>query len=789
MAKEQQMLTEEQMRAIDQYGSHIKTLKDTVTAIRKLPGMYCAGKGDIGFLSLIREIYQNSIDQVIDPTTPANHIDLYYNEISKEVIVSDNGFGFPFDDMVRMVTAQHTSKNYDKKKGEYSSGLHGSGLKVVNALSTECSIESYKYDGTARRIDLEEGYLKKGPYSIPNKSKRQGSTVRFIPSTEVLGELSLKWDTVYKLIKRILSLTPLGSEVQFRALDINGVEHNEFIVNKDGIITELIANIKNPLCKPIIIGEDNGEFKLDVAFAYDAGTETEPPSSEEYVTAFCNMCPTVAGNHIDGVIDGICRWFSTYMNNIYLANQKAKIKTKVTSADIKTGLNVMVSGFCLEPIFVGQAKEQLNVPEMTAFARGVINNGLDNWSKSNPNELTRLCKYFKDIADARMKMDNENIKIATGYKQNNLTGMPRKHEKPTEVCKELISVEGDSAGGSVKQGRDETCQGVFPIRGKIPSAYEKTKQAFWENAETQGIAKIILKRDYFKTFDPIKDVEWEKIIFMADADVDGSHIASLLLRFFILYMPQLIQAGKVYKAIPPLYANVNGKKVHYFTDQLDFVRFVQKNFIQNNTLTDIDSKAAVSGKDITLIFMYNEDYVYELERLALTYGVEPRLLEMALYSHYQKLSYNSAKKLIKNKFRFMDVKDIKGTLVFDGTIEETNFLFMNDRLIKDCSRILSIMDKNKKLYYKLNNQVSTIYDIMKAFEKSTPSNIQRYKGLGEMNAEDIAVSTLRPDSDRTLIRYTIEDMKEELAAIREFESDRSKLLNFIGTVKRSDLLD
>ena len=789
MAKEQIVITEEQKKAIDEYGKQIVTLKDTVTAIRKLPGMYCAGKGNIGFLSLIREIFQNSVDQVIDPNTPANHIDIYYNEITKEVIVSDNGFVFPFNDMVRMVTSQHTSKNYNKVKGQYSSGLHGSGLKVVNALSTECSIESYKYDGTAKKIDLVEGYLKKGPYDISNKSKKQGSTVRFIPSTEVLGEITLTWDTVYKLVKRILSLTPLGSEVSFVAVDINGIQHNEFIVNKDGIITELITNVKNPMCKPIIIGEDNGEFKIDLAFVYDGGTENEPPSSEEYVTAFCNMCPTVKGDHIDGVVDGICRWFVSYMNNIYLANQKAKIKTKVTSADIRSGLNIMISGFCLEPVFVGQAKEQLNVLEMATFAKTVTTSGLDNWSKSNPGDLTKLCKYFKDIADARMKMDKEKIKIVTSYQQNSINGLPQKYARPTEKCKELIIVEGDSAGGSAKVGRDETCQGIFPIRGKIPSAYEKTKQAFWSNPETQGISRIILNKDYVKNFDPIKDVVWEKIIFMADADVDGAHIASLLLRFFILYMPQLIHAGKVYKALPPLYSVSSGKKIQYFTDQFDFVRYVQKNFLQNNIICKCGSKEQLPGKDITMLFLTNEDYVYELERLSVTYGVEPRLLELALFNYIMKTSINKVQKDLKSKFRFMNVSEIKKVMIYEGTIAESNFLFMNDRIVKDCNRIIGIMNNNSDLYYDLNGTRSSLYDIMKKFDQSTPNNIQRYKGLGEMNAEKIAVSTLRPDSDRTLIRYTLEDMKEELAVIREFESDRSKLLNHIGTVKRIDLLD
>ena len=140
-------------------------------------------------------------------------------------------------------------------------------------------------------------------------------------------------------------------------------------------------------------------------------------------------------------------------------------------------------------------------------------------------------------------------------------------------------------------------------------------------------------------------------------------------------MPQLIQAGKVYKALPPLYSIQNGKRIQYFTDQFDFVRYVQKLFVQENVLKDPNTKENISGKDITLIFMYNEDYVYELERLAITYGVEPSLLEVALYSYYQKTSLNALKKIVKNKFRFMDVtENKKGIFTFDGTIQETNFL-------------------------------------------------------------------------------------------------------------------
>lgn len=345
--------------------------------------------------------------------------------------------------MVRMVTAQHTSKNYTKRKGEYSSGLHGSGLKVVNALSTECHITSYRYDGTAMQLDLKEGYVVgKGPKPIKNKEKKQGSTVKFIPSVDVLGEMNLSWKRVYNLTKDLLTLLPIGSQVYFEAIDNKGVKHAEHIVNKDGIITKIIDTVSNPLCKPIIISNDNGEFRLDVAICYDMGTEEETISDSETITAYCNMCPCSLGEHVTGTIDGICRWFTQYMNNIFLNNSKSKITVKAT--DIKMGLNVMISGMCLEPVMVGQNKEQLSVPEMAPFCRNTVVNGLNEWSKTNPNDLQKLCKLFKDMAELRTKQESGKSKIVSTYKKNPLNNLPAKYIKPV-VNKnvELVICEGD----------------------------------------------------------------------------------------------------------------------------------------------------------------------------------------------------------------------------------------------------------------------------------------------------------------------------------------------------------
>ena len=782
-------LDERTKEAIDNYGNRIETLKDFVTAVRKLPGMYISSIGNRGFLNMIREVYQNSIDQIKLPTSPCDHIYLYYNEKTLQVTVEDNGMGLPFGDMVRIVTSHHTSANYTKQKGEYSSGRHGSGLKAVNGLSSKCLVESFHYSGAAKRLETKEGYPVSDPIDIPNKEKKQGTRITFFPCLEVLGDLTLEWPKVYQMAKRIISLTPIGSSMTFIADDLRGVRHEEQIVNKDGIITELIAKVKHPIIKPIVFGADTGEMKLDLAFCYDSGTD-DGPDPMEYVISFCNMTPTGdGGTHVDGVMDGICRWFTLYMNNIYLNGQSAKNKVKVTSADIKSGLNVIISAAHLYPTFGGQAKDTVTNEDLEPFCKDVVMKGLDEWSKGNPQDLAKLSRYFKDLAEIRQKSETSKAKIVTKYAANPINGLPSKYTAPLgKDHLELLIVEGDSAGGTVKVGRDKNRQGVFPIRGKILNVFQSSKEKAYNNAEIQGILNILFDgKPYKKNFDPIKDVKFEKIIFMTDADVDGAHIAALLLRFFVMYMPQLIHAGKVYKAAPPLYSIKQAKKAQYFVDQLDVTRYIQKHFTQKHTLTHLDKKP-LSGKESTVLFMKNNDLVYELERMATTYGVNPHLLEMVLTAMVSNTPISTLKKQIKKKYRFMDVVNVNGVTVVQGTIEASNKIYVTDKLLKDCKMILDILRDNISYQYLLDGEVVSLYTIMKVFENSVPK-LQRYKGLGEMDSDEISVSTLLPDSERTLIRYTFESAKEEIEAIRDYESDLSKLLNLVGSVNRADLLD
>lgn len=254
-------------------------------------------------------------------------------------------------------------------------------------------------------------------------------------------------------------------------------------------------------------------------------------------------------------------------------------------------------------------------------------------------------------------------------------------------------------------------------------------------------------------------------------------------------MPQLIDAGKVYKAVPPLYSIQKDKKITYFTEQIDITRYIQKIFTQSHIIETTGSRIKLSNKDLTVMFLNNMDYVYELERLAKTYALNPTLFEMILLNYYNHGSSSLLKKQIKSSYRFMDVTRKNGIDIVEGTIDKSYKLFVTDRFINDCQVLFDIIKKNQSTYYIMDGKEASLYEIMKVYEKCKPSSMQRYKGLGEMDPDEISDSTMSPFGNRTLIRYTMQDAKEEIEAIRQYETDLSKLLDLVGTVNRQDLLD
>lgn len=785
------MLSQEMMTNIQNYGKEIKTIEEFVEVVRQNPGYHLGSKGNKGLKNMAREIWQNSFDELDKNDSPCTRIRITFDERTYGFSCEDNGRGIPFENILRIYTNPNTSSNYEKKKGEYSSGLHGVGAKVVNAMSHKFIVESYRFDGEARRVELTEGYpWKKGDpetreVKIPNKEKRQGTYVYFEPSVNALGDLSVTWKDVYSWLTNILPLSKIGAVVDFEAWDRNGKHYSEQLVNRDGILTYLIRETDKPLIAPIMMSYDTGFMKMDVAVTWDASE-----SSNDHIIAFANKCPTIFGTHIEGFEWGITQFFTQYMNKIYLANTKSKLS--VVANDIRCGIKAVVTVSHLKPIFDGQSKEKLANEDMKPFMHTTVMTLLDQWTKTNSKDLAKLCQYFKDVAELRSKSDKDKVKLTNKYAKNKLDNLPSKFVKPTgKKNTEFFITEGDSAASLIRNNRINERQGYFPIRGKIINTFGNTKEKIFANEEINSIIAII-GGGYGRNFD-INKVKWDKVIMCTDADPDGNHIRKLLLSFFMLYMPQLIEAGRLYAAMPPLYGvylgkDKNGvKRYDYLRDRKEYVEYIQKKFSKNNVVSSVKGKK-ITPRELNRILYNNMYYNKEMDRIAANHALNPIFLESILTLVINKVPKSKWMNMLKKQFPYIfSVKETKGTIVVEALIGNYQTAFINDTLISESTEIIKMMKANDDLVYNVNGVNMSVYEMMDLFNKSAPQYIQRYKGLGEMDGRRLFDSTLNPE-DRCLIQYTVDDIKEELNMMRFYESNKSAVLQD-AQITKFDIMD
>lgn len=778
------------VQSIKNYAKEIKNIEKFVDAVRKMPGMYIGRIGNDGFLSMIREIYQNSVDEMEKENSPCTEVTVSYNEDTNEVVVSDNGRGIPFDIIEQVYTKEHTSSNYTKKKFEYSSGRHGVGAKVTNALCSYFTVESYinipgQCEG--RKAEFNKGIMtKKGVYKIDNKDKLQGTIVRFFVDYDIMGKITLTSEEVFNLLTDILFLTKKGSIINFISIKDNKDKMIR-VVNDDGIET-ILNRMSNHyiLNNNISAFDDNGENRANITFNFT----TDEPS----VIGYANYCPTIEeSTHIKGFREGAEKFFKDYMNKIYLKDSNSKRKNKITisNVDIRSCLNGVVSVSHLEPIFTGQAKEILSNEDIKGFVKNLMLNRLEEWSKMNASEFNKVCKHIKSLAEIRLSSESDKVKLSNSYSSSSISkGMPDKY-KPANGNKhlELIFVEGDSAAGSYSNARCNERQAILPIGGKIPNAFDSTRNKILSNSETASMLKVIGGGAGTKKFD-VSKVKWDKVIIAADADVDGGHITCLVLMTILEFCPELIEAGLLFKANPPLYGiPQNNKKMRYIANENDYITYLTSLFIKNNDVYDLN-KNKLNKTALNELMKKNIDYSTDLKNIADSKALNPELLEAVCLEYlkyngkFKKSDVSKIQNELRKQFRFINVELVDDILHVYGLYKSTtNNIYMNSNTINDLYRILNTLSNNSQ-YYILNKEKVTLYGLMKIFDKSKPKRRNRYKGLGEMNPLQLAESTLYPDSDRVLIQYTMDSAREDIEKIRYFEQNKKELIKDVKVTKQ-----
>ena len=546
--------------------SNITVLKG-LEAVRKRPGMYIGSTGPDGLHHLVYEVVDNCIDEAM-----AGFCDTIYVVLEKDdvVRVEDNGRGIPVDihpgegisALELVLTRLHAGGKFDKGSYKVSGGLHGVGVSCVNALSTwlEATVEK---DGKKHFMEFRVGETV-APVKEIGASDRRGTTIRWKADPSIFTET-----TTYNfdvLCGRLRELAFLNNGIKIYFRDERLTNPKEVLFQFEGGIRQFVTYLnegrKTIPEEPVFISGERDDVQVEVSLQYNDGYN-------ENILSFVNDINTKeGGTHLEGFKAAL----TTVMNEILKNNAKLLKKMdkeeKLTGEDVRAGLTAVISVKVPEPQFEGQTKTKLGNTEVRGIVMSLVNEQLTLFFEQNPRTIEHILE--KAVAEAAARIAARKAKEATRRKTGmDSFGLPGKladcSSKNPEEC-EVYIVEGDSAGGSAKQGRNPKIQAILPLWGKMLNVERTRIDKVINNDKLQPVIAS-LGTGIGKDFN-IEKLRYHKIIIMADADVDGSHISTLLLTFFFRYMPQLIEQGYVYIAMPPLYKIKHGKKEHYvFSDE------------------------------------------------------------------------------------------------------------------------------------------------------------------------------------------------------------------------------
>ncbi len=734
-----------------EYGaSNIKVLKG-LEAVRKRPGMYIGDTNINGLHHMVYEVVDNSIDEAMAGFCRNIKITMTKDHWIR---VEDDGRGIPtamhptekMSAATVVLTVLHAGGKFDKDTYKVSGGLHGVGVSVVNALSKDLKMTIYR-EGKIHYQEFSCG-IPKAPLEVIGDSPRKtGTTIEFLADDSIFEVNAYDFATLAKRFREVAYLNP------FISITLEDEIHKvKEVYHFEGGLKQFAEDInkETPVSEAVAFSDRVDDVEVDIAVMYNS-TFTEKTLS------FVNNIRTIdGGTHEAGFKAGLTRSIVKYVNNNANAREK---DTKITGDDVREGLIAIVSVKVPEPQFEGQTKGKLGSSYVKPICQKLTSEVLDKYFEENPTQAKAIME--KALMAARGREAAKKARDLTRKKDAMTVGtLPGKlaecQSKDPEI-RELYLVEGDSAGGSAKQGRDRVYQAILPLKGKILNVEKSRLDKILKSDEIRNMITA-LGCGIGEDFDEEK-IRYHKVIIMTDADVDGSHIQTLLLTFFFRFLRPIVDKGYLYIAQPPLYRYKKGKHERYLKDDTALSNFLIENGVDNFDFN------ALGKNDLVDLFKTVSRYRGMLSQLEKRYSLISVLKHLIENSDLVKLDYNAlyevVKEFLENKGYNILSKNIAEDRIqlFVQTNEGLEELVIDDELFaspyfSEATYIYNRLVERDISMFDGRDLVEVLEEIEGLAKKG--AYIQRYKGLGEMNPEQLWETTMTPE-DRRLLRVTVED--------------------------------
>jgi DNA gyrase subunit B len=758
-----------------------------IEAVRKRPAMYIGSTGPEGLHHLVFEVVDNSIDEALAGFCTKIEVTIHTDN---SVTVQDNGRGIPVDQHVTegkpalevVMTTLHAGGKFDGKSYKVSGGLHGVGISVVNALAKQLEAR-VKRGGKVYEQKYERGKVA-SELRVAGTTQRTGTRIRFLPDPEIFEDLDWNFDT---LAQRLRELSFLNAGVQITLEDVRTNKKSEYSY-KGGIASfiDFLNESKKPLHKKIIHVQGNREdVDIDIALQYNDGY------TESVFSYVNNINTREGGTHLSGFRAALTRTLNSYAasNNLFKKNAKASL----SGEDMREGLTGVISVKVRDPQFEGQTKTRLGNSNVKGIVENFVNEALSTFLEENPSTGRKIVDKVHEAARAReaARKAKELTRRKSALEVSSLPGKLSDCQEKDPQLSEIFLVEGDSAGGSAKQGRDRKCQAILPLKGKILNVEKARMDKMLQNLEI-GYMITALGTGIGEEDFRIENLRYHKIIVMTDADVDGAHIRTLLLTFFYRHYRMLLERGYLYIAQPPLYLLKDPKKKQskYIKDDQEFMEYMLDRGVKEAKVHLEDGKEVKEGqlkKLVTKIIRFDEllskvrpgivDREF-LRDLLLETGFSERMLQDReelektvgkVWERRQKEGFSTEQEeyFVEGdpenncfRIRYLSAKDgSRWETVLDAEL-------VTIPSFKELIRIAAEFDDIGGPPYRVEKgedqmQAEGLFQLKEYILQlgGKGLGIQRYKGLGEMNPGQLWETTMNPET-RTLLQVSIADAAE-----------------------------